>query len=181
LPRHIPRPARKPAPPLPASDLPSTEAAAPDRAAGRTGDRAADRTPLGAAAAPPETGVAGTPRTDATGSAATAALPPPAAPAAPLPRPSELIGLDQQAATDLFGAATEKQEQSPATVWRYRTAECELALYFYLDLRSGRMRTLHYEFKGDSGDPAKRQDCLKSLVDFRRSKSNRADASSPGG
>ena len=85
------------------------------------------------------------------------------------PQASELIGLDEAAATRLLGQATERTEQSPATIWRYNTAACELDLYFYLDLRSGRMRTLHYAFKGDASDPAKRQNCLRDLVAARDS------------
>jgi hypothetical protein len=80
------------------------------------------------------------------------------------PVASELIGLDQPAATHLFGTATEQSEAPPATVWRYRNATCELDLFFYLDLRSGKMRALHYAFKGGAGEPAERQDCLRSLV-----------------
>jgi hypothetical protein len=86
-------------------------------------------------------------------------------PAAP-PRTSQLIGLDQPAATRLLGAATEQADAPPATIWRYRNASCELDLFFYLDLRSGKMRTLHFAFKGDQGD---REDCLRSLVVARRS------------
>ena len=67
----------------------------------------------------------------------------------------------------MLGAAIEQFEQPPAMVWRYKNATCELDLFFYLDLHSNRMRTLHYAVKGDGGDPAKRQDCLESL---RRSK-----------
>jgi hypothetical protein len=85
------------------------------------------------------------------------------------PRANELIGLDQEAATRLFGVATERSEEPPATVWRYKTATCELDLFFYLDLRSGQMRTLHYAFKGDAADIAGREDCLRSLVAARRS------------
>jgi len=48
-------------------------------------------------------------------------------------------------------------------VWRYKNTTCELDLFFYLDLRSNRMRTLHYAVRGNSGDPANRQDCLESL------------------
>ena len=84
-------------------------------------------------------------------------------------RASELIGLDQQAVAQLFGAATERSEDPPATVWRYKTATCELDLFFYLDLRSGQMRTLHYAFKGDAADIERREDCLRSLVTTRRS------------
>ena len=83
------------------------------------------------------------------------------------PRPSTLIGLDQPAAKQLFGSATEQSEAPPATVWRYRSASCELDLFFYLDLRSGKMRTLHYAFKGDAADPAQQQVCLRSLVASR--------------
>jgi hypothetical protein len=81
----------------------------------------------------------------------------------------ELIGLDQAAATRLLGIAAERTEEPPATVWRYKTATCELDLFFYLDLRSGRMRTLHYTFKGEADDAARRQNCLKELVGTRRS------------
>ena len=88
---------------------------------------------------------------------------------APPPPARQLIGLDQGAATRLFGAASAQYEAPPATVWRYRNAACELDLYFYLDLRSGKMRTLHYAFKGDAGEPGHRQDCLRSLVVVGRS------------
>jgi hypothetical protein len=90
-------------------------------------------------------------------------------PAAPTPRASELIGLDQPAATNLLGSATERSSAPPATIWRYRNATCELDLFFYLDLRSGKMRTLHYAFKGGAADPAEREDCLRSFVVARRS------------
>ena len=92
----------------------------------------------------------------------------PAAPPGPAavasPQVQELIGLDQPAATRLFGTAGERNEEPPATVWRYKTANCELDLFFYLDLRSGRMRTLHYAFKGDATDSAGRQNCLRDLA-----------------
>jgi hypothetical protein len=80
------------------------------------------------------------------------------------PQVKELIGLDQPAATRLFGPAAERSEEPPATIWRYKTANCELDLFFYLDLRSGRMRTLHYAFKGDAADSAHRQNCLRDLA-----------------
>jgi hypothetical protein len=90
---------------------------------------------------------------------------PPDAPAAnsSLPKASELIGLDQPEATRLLGATAEQFEKPPAMVWRYKNTTCELDLFFYLDLRSNRMRTLHYAVKGNDLDPAKRQACLASL------------------
>lgn len=88
-----------------------------------------------------------------------------APPAPHPPSPSQLIGLDQPGATRLLGDASEKTEAPPATVWRYRSPTCELDLFFYLDLRSGKMRTLHYAFKDDQGG---REDCLRSLVAAHR-------------
>jgi hypothetical protein len=87
----------------------------------------------------------------------------------PTPQAHELIGLDEAAATRLLGEAAERTEQPPAKIWRYRGANCELDLYFYLDVRSGRMRTLHYVFKGDASDTGKRQNCLRELVAARDS------------
>jgi hypothetical protein len=144
-----PHPARKPTPP------PSTEGSAAQGPAPETDEEAL------AMIAPEAGGRALSP---------SAAPPPPVAtppPVVPPPQAKELIGLDQSAATRLFGAAAERAEEPPATVWRYKTATCELDLFFYLDLRSGRMRTLHYAFSGDTADPAKRQDCLRDLVAAR--------------
>ena len=84
-----------------------------------------------------------------------------------IPSQPELIGLDQSGAMRLLGPATEKSDEPPATVWRYKTASCELDLFFYLDLRSGRMRTLHFSFKGEGTEVARRQECWRSLVASR--------------
>jgi hypothetical protein len=92
--------------------------------------------------------------------AQTAALAPPQ-PIAPGPNPKRLIGLDEAATVRLLGVASEKLEAAPATIWRYSNATCELDLYFYLNLRSGKMRTLHYVFKRDHSGM---EDCLRSLV-----------------
>jgi hypothetical protein len=100
-----------------------------------------------------------------------AALPPPApAPAAGDAHVAvgELIGLDQQAAKNLLGATYEVSEQSPAVVWRFHAGDCELDLAFYLDLRSGEMRTLSYEFKGEGPDMAKQEACLNAIVASKR-------------
>ena len=39
--------------------------------------------------------------------------------------------------------------------------------YDYRDLRSGRMRTLHYSFKGEGAEVARRPECWRSLVASR--------------
>jgi len=75
--------------------------------------------------------------------------------------------MDQPAAARLLGAPAEQTEEPPATVWRYKTATCELDLFFYLDLRSGRMRTLRYAFKDEATDSARHQNCLRELAAAR--------------
>src|SRR5262249_1684876 len=142
-----PRPARKPSPP-PESESRSAEGQSPETDSGTLAM-------IEPEAARPE--------------ASPAVAPPPQAATAPPVQVKELIGLDQPAATRLFGSAGERAEEPPATVWRYKTATCELDLFFYLDLRTGRMRTLHYAFKGDAADLTARQNCLSDLAAARRS------------
>lgn len=148
-PRYAPRPMRKPIPPSPAgSPAPAQnpESSAISEQRGSAGPLAPE-----AALAPPEA-------TDASNAAGPVGSPPPHI---------ELIGLDQSSATRLLGPAAERSEEPPATVWRYKNGACELDLFFYLDLRSGRMRTLHYALKDGANDTMKRQDCLRSFTAFR--------------
>ena len=97
-----------------------------------------------------------------------------------LPPPDSLVGLDQKDAVRLFGKATERKEEPPATVWRYKTDGCELDLYFYLDLKSGRMRALRYGFAGDATDRTSQNDCLRAIAEERtHSTTVPANAASP--
>ncbi|MGH7097836.1 MAG: hypothetical protein ACREE4_09295 [Stellaceae bacterium] len=144
--RIIPRPAHKPTPP----PEPGSPAVTKPSQSGPS-----------AVAAPPSPALQ-------PGPPAAGATTPPAPLAAP-PRSGALIGIDEHRAAQLFGGATKKIEQPPATIWRYKTPNCELDLFFYLDLRSGQMRTLHYAFKGDVDDTQKRQDCLRAIVAARGS------------
>lgn len=116
--------------------------------------------------------------------AAAPAAPPPAPPPKPayrpvprpgekpeppphIPPPRDLVGLEERDAVRLFGTAAERSEEAPATVWRYKIDNCELDLYFYLDLKSGRMRALRYAFGGDATDPTSQQDCLRAIAEAR--------------
>jgi hypothetical protein len=143
-----PRPARKPSPPP--AGIPAPGADGEDLA--MTGSKSPEGA-AGAESSPPSSDLA--------------ALSISPGRQGQVPSQSELIGLDQSGAMRLLGPATEKSDEPPATVWRYKTAGCELDLFFYLDLRSGRMRTLHYSFKGDGAEVARRQECLRSLIASR--------------
>ena len=49
------------------------------------------------------------------------------------PSPAELIGLDEQRATDLLGPVVAMEA---ATVWHYKSARCSLDLAVYIEMRS---------------------------------------------
>lgn len=96
--------------------------------------------------------------------------PPPLAlnePTPAAPSLQALIGMAQPQTLERLGAPEAIGSQPPAKVWRYKAGNCELDLYFYLDLRSGQMRTLHYAFKGDADDTAKQQRCLQAITAAR--------------
>jgi hypothetical protein len=147
--RAAPRPARKPDTPAPIEGpAPETQ----DEALAMTVPKPSEGALRPEALSPPPG-----PTTPSTSASPTAL---------PAPQTNQLIGLDQPTATRLLGAAVERSDEPPAMVWHYKNGTCELDLFFYLDLRSGRMRTLHYAFKGAS-DKASRQDCLRSLFAAR--------------
>jgi hypothetical protein len=148
--RPVPRPARKPVPPPPGNLAPATGAETLAMTEPKPSEGASR--PEGPSSPWEE------PRPLDSGGAVAALSP-----------SVELIGLDQPAATRLFGPAPERSEEPPATVWRYKSASCELDLFFYLDLRSGQMRTLHYALKAGGNGQAQRQDCLRSLIAARGS------------
>lgn len=88
---------------------------------------------------------------------------------AAVPSATDLVGLDPQHATQLLGPAAATDTRSPATVWHYKSSRCELDLAFYMEMRSGQMRALHYDFKGGADNPEQRQACLKAIIEENRS------------
>ena len=93
---------------------------------------------------------------------------PAALPSAALPAsgaPDTLVGLDARAATALLGPPAETEEHPPATIWRYRGGGCTLELVFYLDGRSGELRSLREDLRGAGGDPDRRKACLHAIAE----------------
>ena len=83
--------------------------------------------------------------------------------ALPAPSPTDLTGMDQARATKLLGPAIATESRGPATVWHYKSSRCELDLVFYMEMRSGEMRSLHQDFKGIN-NPQQRQACLRAII-----------------
>jgi len=79
---------------------------------------------------------------------AVAALPP----ARPVAKPNMLdprilVGLDQVSIEDLIGKPLDIRQEPPATVWRYQGEDCTLAVFFYLDIGSHKLRALAYDIQ----------------------------------
>lgn len=124
-----------------------------------------------------------------------ASLPPPALPSEPPPRPTrkppvpqprsssepiwppqplpavdpqQVIGLDESATAEWLGEPSARTEAPPATIWRYVSADCQVDLYFYLDLQNKVMRALHYEVRSNDGIEQRPERCFQQLVDEHR-------------
>ena len=87
---------------------------------------------------------------------------------AAVPSTNDLVGVDEQRATELLGPAAATDARSAATVWHYKSSRCQLDVSFYMEMRSGRKRALHYDFKGGAETPEQRRACLKAIIDENR-------------
>jgi hypothetical protein len=108
-------------------------------------------------------------------SAKTAAVPPAPPPPAPPPRerpqsapvpdfdPARLVGLDKDETLATLGQPAAVREQPPATVWTYRTRDCAVDLFFYMDLATRAFRVLTTEVTTDLKSPDARRVCLNRL------------------
>jgi hypothetical protein len=100
---------------------------------------------------------------------ATPAPPPPA----PAPRerpqapadfdPAKLVGLGKDQTLVLLGQPAAVREQPPATVWTYRTRECALDVFFYMDLSTRAFRVLTTEVTSELKSADARRTCLNRL------------------
>lgn len=85
--------------------------------------------------------------------------------------PEHIIGMSQNEAAAWLGEPAQRAEAAPATIWRYAAPNCEVDLYFYLDLQSKVTRVLHYEVRSNDGAERRRERCFEQLVAERRGRS----------
>jgi hypothetical protein len=76
----------------------------------------------------------------------------------------DLVGLDEQRAIELLGPPATTEDRAPARIWHYKSSHCELDLVFYMEMHTGRMRTLHYDFKSGADNATQRRVCLTSIA-----------------
>ena len=82
--------------------------------------------------------------------------------------PERVIGLGEIDTAGWLGPPTLQSEAAPATIWRYTSRDCEIDLYFYLDLQNRVMRALHYEVRSNDFVERRSERCFQQLVDERR-------------
>jgi hypothetical protein len=101
--------------------------------------------------------------------------PEPVAPPQPVD-PERVIGLDETGAATWLGEPSQKSEAAPATIWRYQSRDCEVDIYFYLDLQNRVMRALHYEVRSNDIVDRRSERCFQQLVDERREREGRTSS-----
>ena len=62
----------------------------------------------------------------------------------PMP-PARLVGLSEEGTESILGKAVSVSEQPPAQVWLYTNDQCQLSLFFYMDVNKREFRVLTYE------------------------------------
>ncbi len=88
-------------------------------------------------------------------------------PSLPTFDPQTLIGLGQSEVIAALGQPNAREEIAPARVWRYAAVDCEVKLFFYLDLRDEQFHLLSYETSEQAnernGDSDAAQRCLDQV------------------
>jgi hypothetical protein len=82
--------------------------------------------------------------------------------------PKRLIGLDASETVQWLGEPDQRTDASPAIIWRYLTTDCQVDVYFYLNLQKGRRLVLHFEVMNTHIDERRSERCFKQIVDEHR-------------
>src|SRR5260221_2708180 len=92
--------------------------------------------------------------------------------------PDRVIGLEESDAANWLGEPSARSDAPPATIWRYLSKDCQIDVYFYLDLQRGVMRVLHYEVRSVDSVERRPERCFQQLVGERQQR-NSATTSYP--
>ena len=77
--------------------------------------------------------------------------------------PTKLVGLGKDETLAALGQPAGVREQPPATVWTYRSRECALDVFFYMDLSTRAFRVLTTEVTSELKSADARRTCLNRL------------------
>lgn len=83
----------------------------------------------------------------------------------PLFEPKKFFGMSADGVRTLLGPPQMVYQRPPSTVWHYRDGFCELDLYFYLDVASGKFRVATFDLSPHRDNASQHQNirCLKRL------------------
>ena len=94
--------------------------------------------------------------------------------------PQQVNGLDEGNAESWLGQPGQRTEAPPATIWHYTTRDCEIDVYFYLDLQNRVMRALQYEVRSNDFVERRPERCFQQLVgEHRQREGSSVSAYSP--
>jgi hypothetical protein len=77
--------------------------------------------------------------------------------------PAKLVGLGKDETLSALGQPAGVREQPPATVWTYRSRDCALDVFFYMDLSTRTFRVLTTEVTSELKSADARRTCLNRL------------------
>lgn len=93
--------------------------------------------------------------------------------------PERLIGLGQEDAENWLGHPSDRTEAAPAQIWHYLGHDCQIDVYFYLDLQSKVMRALHYDVRNNDNNDRGAERCFQQIVAERHDRDDSASANRP--
>ena len=83
----------------------------------------------------------------------------------PPPAVARVVGLNRRQLSDLYGVPVAERDAAPARVLEFRSGECLLAAYLYLDTVRNDFFALQYEVNGSATATPASQRCLERLRD----------------
>lgn len=86
-------------------------------------------------------------------------------PVPPPPAAIRVVGLNRRQLSDLYGVPVVERDAAPARVLEFRSGECQLAAYLYLDTVRNDFFALQYEVNGSAAATPASQRCLERIRD----------------
>lgn len=83
----------------------------------------------------------------------------------PPPALVRVVGLNRRQLSDLYGVPVAERDAAPARVLEFRSGECHLAAYLYLDTVRNDFFALQFEVNGSATATPASQRCLERLRD----------------
>lgn len=77
--------------------------------------------------------------------------------------PDALVGKSPLEVQAIIGAPVAVADRAPAKIWSYRSTECVVDIFFYLDVGSSTFRALTLDLKDAKGKPTQEPRCLGTI------------------